>query len=180
MFFFVRGRPEATTGQPLRTGVRGVPQPRELSCGSALAIAVAITRGLRERLLRHGLPDPPCWPPASGSLRTLVPAPSIKRTSLSNPVGPRRGGAAGQHHPALRVFYTPTLDVLGSPTLADSPGVSLDHPEPAPCHCCGDPQQIVPRVAQSVLGPAGWCPRSDTTHPARGRSPQITFLPTPT
>ena len=31
---------------------------------------------------------------------------------------------------------------------------SLDHPAPAPCHCHGYPQQVVPRVAQSILGPA--------------------------
>ena len=45
----------------------------------------------------------PRWPPASSwvttprSPRTSVPAPSIKRTLLSNPEGPRKGTCSGQH-----------------------------------------------------------------------------------
>ena len=45
----------------------------------------------------------PRWPPASSwvatprSPRTSIPAPSIKRTLLSNPEGPRKGTCTGQH-----------------------------------------------------------------------------------
>ena len=46
------------------------------------------------------------------------PDPSIKRTSSSNPERPLRRCATGQHHPALRFFYTPTLNTLGPLPLA--------------------------------------------------------------
>ena len=120
------------------------------------ALADIAARGPRELLPGHGrsrlaqlAAGPSCKQP-----RTLVPARSIKSTPLSNPVGPRRGGAAGQQHPALWGFYTPTLDFLGSLPLAACQWSSLKHPVPAPCHCRGYPQQVVPRVAQSILGPA--------------------------
>ena len=86
--------------------------------------------------------------------RTLVPAPSIKRTSSSNPEGPLRSDAAGKHHPALWVFLYPDTGHSRLPATGHLPVVSLESPAPAPCHCHGFPQQVVPRVAQSILGPA--------------------------
>ena len=43
-------------------------------------------------------------------------------------------------------FYTPMRETL-------SPA-SFGHQAPAPCHCHGFPQQVEPRAAQSILGPA--------------------------
>ena len=67
----------------------------------------------------------PTWPPAPSSIvctqrrRGLEkPDPSIKRTSSSNPERPLRRCAAGQHHPALRAFYTPTLNTRGPLPMA--------------------------------------------------------------
>jgi hypothetical protein len=79
---------------------------------------------------------------------------SQEHPSRVSHMGTRRGCAAGQQHPALWGFYTPTLDFLGSLPLAACQWSSLKHPVPAPCHCRGYPQQVVPRVAQSILGPA--------------------------
>ena len=67
--------------------------------------------------------------------RTLVPACSVKSTPLSNPEGPRRGCAAGQHAQHFgpfiprRLAYTMPHGNLGTST--------------GPCHHCGYPQQIV-------------------------------------
>ncbi len=55
--------------------------------------------------------------------------------------------------PALRAFYTPMLNPKRRPVM------HRHHPRRprrsnGPCHCRSYPQQIVPRVAQSILGPA--------------------------
>ena len=90
---------------------------------------------------RHGLPIPPCWPPTSEwmdnprKLKISVPARSVKSTPFSNPAGPRRGCAAGQHAQHFgpfiprRLAYTMPHGNLGTST--------------GPCHHCGYPQQIV-------------------------------------
>ena len=89
------------------------------------ALADIAARGPRELLPGHGrsrlaqlAAGPSCKQP-----RTLVPARSIKSTPLSNLVGPRRGGAAGRQHPALRAFSTPTLMPRTPPrtSLASAP-----------------------------------------------------------
>ena len=125
--FFFFGKPGSYCIPRAANRVRGGMQPHKFTCGSALAAAT----------LKQGAPGShsqdtasgtsPTWPLASGSVdctlyttppEDFVPAPSIKRTSPSNPKGPLRGGAAGQHHPALWAFYTPKRDTLSSLPLA--------------------------------------------------------------
>ena len=65
------------------------------------------------------------------SPRTLVPARSVKSTSLSNPGGPRRGCAAGQHTQHFGFFIPdtdahrmPPIDMLGTSPGSRSSGSS--------------------------------------------------------
>ena len=115
----------------------------------------------------------PTWPPASGSVvctlyntlpADLVSAPSIKRTSSSNPEGPLRSGAAGQHHPALWAFYTPTLETLGSLPLAPAngePRVSGTGSLPLPWMPTADRVPGNPVTSGSRPDGHGECPQRD-------------------
>ena len=87
-----------------RTMCPGVLRPRKLTCRSALTARVLQllqgAPGSHSQDTATGYTH--TWPPASlngqpTTARTLVPARSVKSTPLSNPEGPRRGCAAGQH-----------------------------------------------------------------------------------
>ena len=126
VFFCCRGQPGSNCIPRAAVRDRGVMQPRKFTCRSALE-----TRGPGEPLPGHGHRH--LTHLAAGLRRmdcTLYntrpkdfsPAPSIKRTSESNTRKLREAVPAGQHHPALWAFCTPTLDALSSPPLADRQG----------------------------------------------------------
>ena len=92
----------------------------------------------------------PSWPPASAvwiptQLRTLVPARSVKSTPLSNPEGPRRGCAAGQHAQHFGLFVPRRFAHTIAPwqTWAQAP---------APATAMETNSGSLSWVAQSILG----------------------------
>ena len=94
--------------------------------------------------------------------RTLVPARSVKSTSLSNPQGPRRGCAAGQHAQHFGPFI-PRRKFRMEASHLFSRGPSNPGTAPAPFPSDGYPQPGLPRVTQSVLGPARLVPTAPHT-----------------
>ena len=117
---------------------------------------------------------PPAAPPSgrrprlgrqSTQPRIVVPAPSVKRTPSSNPArGLSEAVPQASTNPALRAFYTPTQIPQWEPAT------SLPRPQhprnsTGTLPSCGYPQLGLPRVAQSVLGPARLVSATPQTQP---------------
>ena len=148
-FFLLPGRPEGHRIPRAANRVRGVMQPHKFSCGSALAAASATHKGPQEA-------TPGTRPPATPTLgrrpqlngqptaaRTLVPARSVKSTPLSNPEGPRRGCAAGQHTQHFGLFV---------PRCRSSPTNLTDAPMDTPGICTGPRSKLWLPTARSAPG----------------------------